>query len=134
VTYHGPGQLVVYPLLDLKRLGLSIRELVTRLENAVIELCAGLRVEASGRREAPGVYVGGRKLASIGLRVRRGGTYHGIALNVLNDLEPFSRINPCGYAGLQVTRLADLAPVTSPDEIAERFEPILVQHLIGLRL
>ena len=105
-----------------------------QLENAVIELCAGLRVEASGRREAPGVYVGGRKLASIGLRVRRGGTYHGIALNVLNDLEPFSRINPCGYAGLQVTRLADLARVASLDQVARRFEPILVRHLLGLRL
>ncbi len=129
VTYHGPGQLVVYPLLDLKRLNLSIRELVVRLENAVIELCAGLGVEAAGRRDAPGVYVAGRKLASIGLRVRRGGTYHGIALNVVNDLEPFSRINPCGYAGLQVTRLADLAPVASLDEVARRFEPILVRHL-----
>ena len=129
VTYHGPGQLVVYPLLDLRRLGLSIRDLVMRLENAVVELCAGLGIEAAGRRDAPGVYVQGRKLASIGLRVRRDGTYHGIALNVLNDLEPFSRINPCGYAGLQVTRLADLAPVTSLDEIAQRFGPILVRHL-----
>jgi lipoyl(octanoyl) transferase len=132
VTYHGPGQLVVYPLLDLRRLGLNIRELVMRLENAVIELCAGFGIEAAGRRDAPGVYVAGRKLASIGLRVRRGGTYHGIALNVLNDLEPFSRINPCGYAGLQVTRLADLAPVRNLDEIAQRFEPILVRHLLLL--
>ena len=131
VTYHGPGQLVVYPLLDIKRLNLSIRELVVRLENAVIELCAGFGVEAAGRRDAPGVYVAGRKLASIGLRVRRGGTYHGIALNVVNDLEPFSRINPCGYAGLQVTRLADLASITSLDEVARRFEPILLRHLTG---
>jgi lipoyl(octanoyl) transferase len=129
VTYHGPGQLVVYPLLDLRRLGLNIRDLVMRLESAVVELCAGFAIEAAGRRDAPGVYVQGRKLASIGLRVRRDGTYHGLALNVLNDLEPFLRINPCGYAGLQVTRLADLAPVTSLDEIAQRFEPILVRHL-----
>jgi lipoyl(octanoyl) transferase len=129
VTYHGPGQLVVYPLLDLKRLGLNIRDLVMRLESAVIELCAGYGIEAAGRRDAPGVYVAGRKLASIGLRVRRGGTYHGLALNVVNDLEPFSRINPCGYAGLQVTRLADLAPVTSLDELARLFEPIVVRHL-----
>ena len=129
VTYHGPGQLVVYPLLDLKRLNLGIRDLVMRLENAVIELCAGFGIGAAGRREAPGVYVGGRKLASIGLRVRRGGTYHGLALNVLNDLEPFSRINPCGFAGLQVTRLADLAPVESLEEVARRFEPILVRQL-----
>ena len=131
VTYHGPGQLVVYPLLDLKRRNLTIRELVVRLENAVIDLCAGFDIEAAGRRDAPGVYVAGRKLASIGLRVRRGGTYHGIALNVVNDLEPFSRINPCGYAGLQVTRLADLAPVTSLDEVARRFEPIVVRHLVA---
>ena len=131
VTYHGPGQLVVYPLLDLKRRNLTIRELVVRLENAVIDLCAGFDIEAAGRRDAPGVYVAGRKLASIGLRVRRGGTYHGIALNVVNDLEPFSRINPCGYAGLQVTRLADLAAVTSLDEVARRFEPIVVRHLVA---
>jgi lipoyl(octanoyl) transferase len=102
-----------------------------RLENAVIELCASLGIEAAGRRDAPGVYVSGRKLASIGLRVRRGGTYHGIALNVLNDLEPFLRINPCGYAGLQVTRLADLTPVVSVDEIARRFEPIVLRHLFS---
>ena len=131
VTYHGPGQLVVYPLLDLKRLNLTIRDLVVRLENAVIELCAGFGIEAAGRRDAPGVYVQGRKLASIGLRVRRGGTYHGLALNALNDLEPFSRINPCGYAGLQVTRLADLATVTSLDDLARRFEPILLRYLFG---
>jgi lipoyl(octanoyl) transferase len=131
VTYHGPGQLVVYPLLDLRRMNLNIRELVVRLENAVIELCAGFGIEAAGRRDAPGVYVQGRKLASIGLRVRRGGTYHGIALNVLNDLEPFQRINPCGYAGLQVTRLADLAPVSSLDELARHFEPILLRHLFA---
>jgi lipoyl(octanoyl) transferase len=131
VTYHGPGQLVVYPLLDLKRLNLTIRDLVVRLENAVIESCAGYGIEAAGRRDAPGVYVQGRKLASIGLRVRRGGTYHGLALNVLNDLEPFSRINPCGYAGLQVTRLADLAAITNLDDLARRFEPILLRHLFG---
>jgi lipoyl(octanoyl) transferase len=130
VTYHGPGQLVVYPLLDLRRLRLNIRDLVVRLENAVIELCASLGIEAAGRRDAPGVYVQHRKLASIGLRVRRGGTYHGIALNIVNDLEPFSRINPCGYAGLQVTRLSDLAHVTSVDEVARRFEGILLRHFL----
>ncbi len=129
VTYHGPGQLVVYPLLDLKRLNMTIRDLVVRLENAVIELCAGFGVNAAGRRDAPGVYVEGRKLASIGLRVRRGCTYHGLALNVMNDLEPFSRINPCGFAGLQVTRLADLAPIASLEELSRRFEPIVLRHL-----
>ncbi|MHB1869688.1 MAG: lipoyl(octanoyl) transferase LipB [Steroidobacteraceae bacterium] len=108
VTYHGPGQLVVYPLLDLRRSGLGVRDLVTALERAVIDYAAELGIAAECRREAPGVYVEGRKLASVGIRVRRGSSYHGIALNVRNDLEPFGRINPCGYAGLQMTRLADL--------------------------
>lgn len=129
VTYHGPGQLVVYPLLDLRRLGLGVRELVMRLENAVIELAAGYGVEAVGRRDAPGVYVGGKKLASIGLRVRRGCSYHGLALNVVNDLEPFSRINPCGFEGLQVVKLADLAAVGSFEEAMEKFVPLVTQSL-----
>ena len=133
VTYHGPGQLVLYPLLDLRRLGIGIRELVVRLENAVIELAASYGIEAIGRRYAPGVYVEGRKLASIGLRVRRGCSYHGLALNVVNDLEPFSRINPCGYEGLQVVKLADLAAVGSFDEVAKRLEPLVTQHLLQSR-
>ncbi|HEU4531292.1 MAG TPA: lipoyl(octanoyl) transferase LipB [Steroidobacteraceae bacterium] len=133
VTYHGPGQLVLYPLLDLRRLGIGIRELVVRLENAVIELAAAYGIEAVGRRDAPGVYVEGRKLASIGLRVRRGCSYHGLALNVVNDLEPFSRINPCGYEGLQVVKLADLAAVGSFDEVAKRLEPLVTQHLLQSR-
>jgi len=130
VTYHGPGQLVVYPLLDLRRLGLGVRELVMRLENGVIELAAGYGVEAVGRRDAPGVYVGGKKLASIGLRVRRGCSYHGLALNVVNDLEPFSRINPCGFEGLQVIRLADLAPIGSLEEVSDRCVPLVNRHLV----
>lgn len=130
VTYHGPGQLVVYPLLDLRRLGLGVRELVMRLENAVIELAAGYGIEAVGRRDAPGVYVEGRKLASIGLRVRRGCSYHGLALNVVNDLEPFSRINPCGFEGLQVVKLADLAAVGSFGEVMERFVPLVARNLV----
>jgi lipoyl(octanoyl) transferase len=129
VTYHGPGQLVVYPLIDLKRARLGIRDLVTCLESSVIELCGELGVEAVSRCEAPGVYVGGRKLASIGLRVRRGGSFHGLALNVCNDLEPFTRINPCGYAGLEVVRLADLASLTDVESVAARLEPILVRRL-----
>jgi lipoyl(octanoyl) transferase len=129
VTYHGPGQLVFYPLLDLRRLGLGIRELVMRLENAVVDLCAGYGIEAAGRRDAPGVYVAGRKLASVGLRVRRGCSYHGVALNVVNDLEPFTRINPCGFEGLRTVKLAELAPVTGIDEVAARLAPLLAQHL-----
>jgi lipoyl(octanoyl) transferase len=107
VTYHGPGQLVMYALADLRRLRIGVRELVVALEDSVIALAAQYGIEAAGRREAPGVYVAGRKLASIGLRVRRGCSYHGLALNVDMDLEPFRRINPCGMAGLDMTQLAD---------------------------
>ena len=108
VTYHGPGQLVGYVLLDLARLGIGVRRLVELLEQAGIDLarCAG--VQASRRENAPGVYAGGRKLAALGLRVRRGCTFHGLALNVNMDLRPFERINPCGYPGLQVTMLKAL--------------------------
>jgi len=105
VTYHGPGQLVVYLLLDLQRAGLGVRQVVSALEEAVIALAADHGITASARREAPGVYVAGAKLASIGLRVRRGCTYHGLALNVAPDLTPFAGINPCGYPGLAVTSL-----------------------------
>ncbi len=105
VTYHGPGQLVMYALVDLRRRGIGVRELVVALENSVIALAARHGIRASGRREAPGVYVGPRKLASIGLRVRHGCSYHGLALNVDMDLEPFGRINPCGMAGLAMTQL-----------------------------
>jgi len=115
VTYHGPGQLVVYPLLDLKRAHLGIRDFVTALEQAVIDLAAQFAIPAQAQRRAPGVYVGGRKLASIGVRVRRGGSYHGLAVNVALDLAPFARINPCGYAGLEMTQLSQLG---GPDDVA----------------
>src|SRR5262245_14556724 len=105
VTYHGPGQLVVYPLIDLRRAKLGVRDLVTALERAVIDYAATFDVTAECRPNAPGVYVAGRKLASVGIRVRRNGSYHGLAMNVSNDLEPFTRINPCGYEGLEMTRL-----------------------------
>ncbi len=107
VTYHGPGQLVVYLLVDLRRRRLGVRELVVALENAVIDYVAELGVAAEGSRTAPGVYVDGAKLASVGLRIRRGASYHGLALNVTVDLAPFERINVCGQRGLGVTRLAD---------------------------
>jgi lipoyl(octanoyl) transferase len=109
VTYHGPGQIVAYVLLDLRRLGLGPRQLVTALELGVIAFLSEFGLDAMGRRDAPGVYVGGAKIAALGLRVRRGCCYHGLSLNVAMDLEPFSRINPCGYPGLQVTQLLDLA-------------------------
>jgi lipoyl(octanoyl) transferase len=108
VTYHGPGQLVVYPLIDLRRAGLGIRDFVSALEQAVIGLAAQFGIVAESRRSAPGVYVAGCKLASVGVRVRRGGSYHGLALNVALDLAPFARINPCGYAGLEMTQLSQL--------------------------
>lgn len=107
VTYHGPGQLVLYPLLELRRYGLGPRGLVCLLEDAVIAMLDGFGIRAAARRDAPGVYVDGRKIASIGLRIRRGCSYHGVALNVNLDTAPFRRINPCGYAGLEVTRLQD---------------------------
>ena len=126
VTYHGPGQLVVYPLVDLRRAGLGVRDLVSALERAVIDYAAALGVEAESRRSAPGVYVAGRKLASVGIRVRRGASYHGIALNVCNDLAPFRQINPCGYAGLEMTRLADCTAVNSVTAAGEG----LLAHLL----
>jgi lipoyl(octanoyl) transferase len=129
VTYHGPGQLVVYPLVDLRRACLGIRDLVTALERSIIDLAADYGVMAEARRSAPGVYVDGRKLASVGIRVRRGASYHGLALNVSLDLEPFGRINPCGYEGLQMTRLADLAGADSVDAAADALEPHLLRAL-----
>jgi lipoyl(octanoyl) transferase len=129
VTYHGPGQLVVYPLVDLRRAGLGVRDLVTALERSVIELAAECGIAAEVRQGAPGVYVEGRKLASVGIRVRRHASYHGLALNVSLDLEPFGRINPCGYAGLQMTRLADLAGPDSVGAVADALEPRLLRAL-----
>jgi lipoyl(octanoyl) transferase len=125
VTYHGPGQLVAYPLIDVRRLGVSVRELVMALEQAVIDTVAGYGIAAAGRRDAPGVYVDGRKLASLGLRIRRGGSYHGLALNVAMDLTPFARINPCGMAGLQVTQLADLGGPRDLQQVADDLAPRL---------
>ena len=131
VTYHGPGQLIVYPLVDLRRAGLGVRDIVTALERSVIDYAAELGIVAECRRNAPGVYVDGRKLASVGIRVRRGATYHGIALNVSVDLEPFGRINPCGYAGLEMTRLANLSDVESVSVAAETLKPHLLRQLYG---
>ncbi|MEX1995020.1 MAG: lipoyl(octanoyl) transferase LipB [Steroidobacteraceae bacterium] len=129
VTYHGPGQLVAYALIDLKRRGIGVRELVVALENAVIALAARHGIEAGGRREAPGVYVGGHKLASLGLRVRRGCSYHGLALNVDMDLEPFRRINPCGVAGLAMTQIADHGVAADVHGVALELAPVLCDAL-----
>ncbi len=129
VTYHGPGQLVVYPMVDLRRATLGVRDLVTALERAVIDYVATLGIVAQCRRGAPGVYVDDQKLASVGIRVRRGASYHGIAMNVLNDLEPFNRINPCGYPGLAMVRLADLCAVASLEAVREGLLPHVLRHL-----
>lgn len=129
VTYHGPGQLVVYPLLDLNRRKLGVRELVVALENAVIAVVARWGIEAAGNRNAPGVYVAGKKLASIGLRIKRGCSYHGLALNVAMDLEPFRRINPCGYAGLEVTQVSDLGGPNDVDTVARAMGGALIEEL-----
>lgn len=117
VTYHGPGQLVGYLLLDVRRLGIGVRELVSRIERSLIELLAGYDVEAYAKPDAPGVYVGDMKIASLGLRIRNGCSFHGLALNVDMDLAPFQRINPCGYAGMVMTQLKDQA--RGPVEFAE---------------
>nr|WP_216110901.1 lipoyl(octanoyl) transferase LipB [Aquisalimonas asiatica] len=118
VTYHGPGQAVVYVLVDVRRRGLGIRRLVSVLESAVVAVLGGHDVDAYPRADAPGVYVDGAKIASVGLRVRRGASYHGLALNVDMDLAPFSLINPCGYADLPVTCMRDLGIDRSPTDAA----------------
>jgi lipoyl(octanoyl) transferase len=130
VTYHGPGQLVVYPLIDIRRAGMGVRDLVTALESSVIEYCASLGIEAAIKQGAPGVYVKGGKIGSVGLRIRRGASYHGLAFNVNMDLEPFQRINPCGYAGLQMTQLtAQGLPHASLEEVGKAYVPFLQRAL-----
>jgi lipoyl(octanoyl) transferase len=137
VTYHGPGQIVGYVLLDLHRAGYGIRSLVSRIENAMIDVLAGYGIKAASRQDAPGVYVDRvfdgapeqRKIASLGLRVRRGCSYHGMALNVNMDLEPFSRINPCGYQGLRMTQVANLGGPGDVERVARDLEPQLLKHL-----
>jgi lipoyl(octanoyl) transferase len=129
VTYHGPGQLVGYLLLDLRRLDLGVRALVSAIEAAVIDVLLDHGVVAVARREAPGVYVDGRKIAALGLRVRRGCTYHGLSLNVSTDLAPFARINPCGYQGLEVTRCRDLGIDADTQSLAARLTSHLVRRI-----
>ncbi|MEJ2393520.1 MAG: lipoyl(octanoyl) transferase LipB [Candidatus Thiodiazotropha sp.] len=125
VTYHGPGQLVAYLLLDLRRAGLGVRGLVTLLEQAVIDLLRAEGIEASAREDAPGVYIAEAKIASVGLRVRHGCSFHGLSLNVAMDLTPFERINPCGYPGLEVTQLSELVEEADLPRVGQE----LSQHL-----
>ena len=133
VTYHGPGQLVAYPLLDLRRLRIGVRDYVCRIEQAVIDTLADWNIEGRRRDGAPGVYVDGAKVAALGIRVRRGCTFHGLAFNIGMDLEPFSRINPCGFAGLEVVAMRDLGGPSGIDAV----KPALLAHLaanLGLDL
>ena len=130
VTYHGPGQLVAYLMLDLRRKKLGVRELVTAMEQALVDVLAGYGIEAAPKADAPGVYVAGDKIASLGLRVRNGCSFHGLALNVDMDMAPFQRINPCGYAGLKMIQLRDLLETApSLDEVEQRLEPALRERL-----
>ena len=129
VTYHGPGQAVAYLLLDLRRAGYGVRELVRRIEAAVIEVLAGYGIRGERREGMPGVYIDGAKIAAVGLRVSRGCTYHGVSLNAGVDLEPFGRIDPCGYPGLASTRLADLGVSDSIDAVQQRLADSLLRCL-----
>jgi len=133
VTYHGPGQIVLYPLLDLKRLKVGVKDYVCRIEQAMIDTLADWNIHAQRREGAPGVYVNGAKIGALGIRVRHGCTFHGLAFNIAMDLEPFRRINPCGYQGLEVTSMLDLGGPSSLDAV----KPVLVAHvarLFGLRV
>ncbi len=125
VTYHGPGQIVVYPLLDLRRLKIGVRDYVCRIEQAIIDTLADWNIEGVRRDGAPGVYVGDAKIAALGIRVRRGCSFHGLAFNIAMSTEPFLRINPCGYQGLAVVAMADLGGPSSMDAV----KPVLVEHL-----
>ncbi|OAT21150.1 octanoate-[acyl-carrier-protein]-protein-N-octanoyltransferase [Buttiauxella noackiae ATCC 51607] len=128
VTYHGPGQQVMYVLLNLKRRKLGVRELVTILEQTVVNTLAELQIEAYPRADAPGVYVDGRKICSLGLRIRKGCSFHGLALNIDMDLSPFLRINPCGYAGLEMTQVSSLRAGTALEDV----QPLLINKFIEL--
>jgi lipoyl(octanoyl) transferase len=130
VTYHGPGQLICYLLLDVRRLGIGVRQLVSLIEQSIVEVLAERGVTAAAKADAPGVYVDGAKIASLGLRIRNGRSFHGLALNVDMDLQPFRRINPCGYAGLAMTQLRDLiAEPVELEEVAHSLRDRLADHL-----
>lgn len=130
VTYHGPGQLVAYLMLDIRRMDMGVRDLVNAMERSLVSVLASYGVEAAPRTDAPGVYVGSAKIASLGLRIRRGCSFHGLALNVDMDMQPFQRINPCGYAGLAMTQLRDLLdPPPTLSDVGQRLELALLQEL-----
>ncbi|MBP6116176.1 MAG: lipoyl(octanoyl) transferase LipB [Neisseriaceae bacterium] len=130
VTFHGPGQIIVYTLIDFKRRKVSVRELVHQIENSIIDTLADYGIDARGDDKAPGVYVGAKKIASLGLRIKNGAVYHGLSLNLNMDLTPFHYINPCGYSGLEMAQIADyVAPCPMFNEVAERLTAHLCQYL-----
>jgi len=129
VTYHGPGQLVIYTLLDLHRLGIGVRDLVTHIEQAIVMTLARYGVNATGRADAPGVYVNDSKIAALGLRIRRGCSYHGLSLNIDMDLAPFQGINPCGFKGLKVCQLSDFTNKIDMQDISQQLVSQLVNNL-----
>lgn len=134
VTYHGPGQIVAYLLIDLKRRGYGVRELVWRMEQSIIDVLADFQVPGERRQNAPGVYVAEQKIAALGLRIRHGCSYHGLALNVAMDLSPFSRINPCGYEGLRVTQLHDLSVNATMPQLEYQLAQTLKQRICAAPL
>lgn len=129
VTYHGPGQLVLYCLLDINRLGLGVRSLVTRIEASIIELLWRYNIKAVARKDAPGVYVNEAKIAALGLRIRKGGCYHGLSLNVDMDLGPFTRINPCGLKDQAVTQMADFGIPIGLEQVGQELADILIGNI-----
>lgn len=129
VTYHGPGQLMVYTLVDVKRKKLNIRQLVSALEQSVVQMLQDYQIQAAAKCDAPGVYVNNRKICSVGLRIRRGCSYHGLALNIAMDLQPFSYINPCGFSGLEMTQLSELAGPQKTAEVATQLLKYLKVNL-----
>ncbi len=129
VTYHGPGQLVAYILIDLKRLGIGVRELVSRIEQSVITLLATYHISAFSKTQAPGVYTQDGKIAALGLRIKKSCSYHGLSLNIQMNLEPYSRINPCGYEGLNVVQLADYNPQLSLENVIQQLKETLIKEI-----
>jgi len=127
VTYHGPGQLIVYLLIDIRRLGINVRQLVSGIEASIVNLLDAYNVVAAARKDAPGVYVDGKKIAALGLRIRKGCSYHGLSLNVDMDMEPYGRINPCGYAEMEIIQLRDLGVTLSLTQVSE----LLLAHIQG---
>ena len=129
ITFHGPGQLIIYCLIDLKRLGIGVKKMVSLIESSIMELLQEYNIESHLKEDAPGVYVDGAKIAALGLKVKKGSTYHGLSLNVDMALSPFEQINPCGYQGLKVTQMSDLKDNINIENVADKLIKILIKHV-----